>query len=261
MKLSIAIVQLSVIPSDPPANLANMEAFVARAANAGAQLVVFPEDAVTGPLEGQTIYAPYAPEYLAFFQNLAVRYGVDIVPGTWSIAEATGLHNAAYYINADGSVAGLYRKVNLWATEQGVLAPGGAASVFPTAHGMVGLTICWDVAFPPMFTEMARQGAEMVISPTYWSLSRRAELSRKAARNEIELIDALCMARAFENDVVFVYCNAAGTVGEDEADGVLSGRSQATHPHEKVLCKARSNKEEMLFASVSHVRASALPAV
>lgn len=262
MKLSIAIVQQSVVVDDPPANLANMEAFVAKAATAGAQLVVFPEDAVTGPLEGQTRYVQYAPEYLAFFQGLAVRYGVDIVPGTWTIAEATGLSNAAYYINADGSIAGLYRKVNLWPTEQGVLTPGGAVSVFPTAYGMVGLTICWDLAFPLMFTEMARQGAEMVISPTYWSMTRKAELSGKAAKDEIQLIDAMCLARAFENDIVFVYCNAAGTVGEDSADGTLSGRSQATHPHEKVLCKAKGNREEVLYASVSHVRAApAVPAV
>jgi predicted amidohydrolase len=128
--------------------------------------------------------------------------------------------------------------------------------VFPTAHGLVGLTICWDIAFPAMFTEMSRLGAELVVSPTYWSRSRRAEMSRAAARDEIDLIDALCVARSFESDIVFAYCNAAGLVGEDKADGVLSGRSQVTHPHEKVLCRAKGNKEELLLASFTHTRAA-----
>lgn len=261
MQLSIALVQLNVIPNDPPANLASMAEFVAKAAKAGAQLVVFPEDAVTGPLEGQTAYVQHAPEYLAYFQALAVKHQIDIVPGSWSVTEAGAvgpvLCNAAHYINADGSVAGVYRKVNLWATEKATLAPGLAVSVFPTAHGMVGLTICWDIAFPEMFTEMSRQGAELVVSPTYWSLSRRAEQSRGVAKDEIELIDSLCVARSFENDIVFAYCNAAGLVGEEKADGVLSGRSQVTHPHEKVLCKAKGNTEEMLTASFTHTRATA----
>ncbi len=261
MQLSLALVQLNVVVGDPPANLANMEAFIAKAKTAGAQLVVFPEDAVTGPLEGQTLYVQHAPEYLAYFQGLAVKHQIDIVPGSWSVTEA-GAHgpvlcNAAHYINADGSVAGVYRKVNLWETEKATLAPGLAASVFPTAHGMVGLTICWDIAFPNLFTEMSRQGAELVVSPTYWSLSRRAEMSKGVAKDEIELIDALCLARSFENDIVFAYCNAAGKVGEEKADGVLSGRSQVTHPHEKVLCKAKGNKEEMLLASFTHIRAAA----
>lgn len=257
MKLSIALVQLNVVPADPPANLANMEAFIAKAAKAGAQLVVFPEDAVTGPLEGQTLFVQHAPEYLAIFQGLAVKYGIDIVPGSWSVAEGPALFNAAYYINADGSVAGVYRKVNLWATEKAVLTPGAASAVFPTAHGMVGLTICWDISFPLLFAEMAGLGAELVISPTYWSLSRRAEMSRGVAKDEIELIDSLCVARSFENDIVFAYCNAAGLVGDEKADGVLSGRSQVTHPHEKVLRKAKGNKEEMLLASFTHTRATA----
>lgn len=267
MQLTLALIQMDIAPGDPEANLARMDHFVGKAAKRGAQLVVFPEDAITGPLEGQSAFAHRAPEFLGRCIAMAQRHGVDLVPGTWSVPDVVpatgqaGLYNTVWYINADGSVAGYYSKANLWATEQGVITPGPGPVVVPTAHGLVGLSICWDIAFPGMFQAMAAMGAELVVSPTYWSLSRGAETGRAQKREERELIDALCVARAFEADLVLAYCNAAGVVGiegdEDNASaGVLSGRSQLTHPHDKVLAKAIGNGEEMLVSSFTHTRAS-----
>jgi predicted amidohydrolase len=208
-------------------------------------------------MEGQVLFVAYAASYMAYFQSLAIKYGVDIVPGSWTVQEGVSLFNTTHYINKDGSLAGIYRKVNLWETERAMITPGAVASVFPTAYGLVGLTVCWDIAFPLLFSEMSRQGAELVISPTYWSLTREAEYRKSVAKDEILLIDSLCTARAFENDMVFAYCNAAGHVGESKEEGVLSGRSQITHPKERVICKASGNAEELLLAHIKHLRAGA----
>lgn len=253
MQAAIAVVQLDVTTMRPELNLERMESFIVKAAKLGAHLVVFPEDAVTGPLGGQTAFIEQAPGYLAHFQALAVKHGVDLVPGTWTVREGGALYNTAYYINRDGTVAGSYRKVNLWETEKLSLTPGPGVSVFPTAYGLVGLIVCWDIAFPAMFSEMNRLGVEMVISPTYWSFTPKAERIESVGDDEILLIDSLCTARAFENDIVLVYCNAAGEL--EDGSAVLSGRSQVTHPADKVLCKAEENEEEMLFVHVTHTRA------
>lgn len=257
MNLTIALVQMDIAPGDPEANLARMSEFVAKAAGKGADLVVFPEDAITGPLEGQTAFSHRAPEFLSRCSAMAAEHGVDLVPGSWSVPEGGGLYNTAYYVNADGTVAGYYSKVNLWATEDGVITPGPGPKVVQTRHGLVGLTICWDVAFPDMFQSMAGMGAELVVSPTYWSLPRGAQTGFFEKRKERDLIDSLCVSRAFEADLALAYCNAAGTVGEDERSGILSGRSQLTHPHDKVLARARGNGEEMLVERFEHTRAGA----
>ncbi|MBL7950812.1 MAG: carbon-nitrogen hydrolase family protein [Flavobacteriales bacterium] len=248
MQVKIALVQLDIVPMEPLKNLARMEEHAAKAKAAGAQLVVFPEDAVCGPLQGQTAFVPYAAEYLARMQALALRLGVDIVPGSWTVAENGVLYNRTFYINADGTLAGWYSKVNLWATEKLHIAPGPGVSVFPTRFGLVGLIICWDISFPEMFIAMRHLGARLVISPTYWSFPKKALRSEELLDDEVLLIDSLCTTRAFENDILFAYCNAAGELqNPDGSLAVLSGRSQVTHPLQKVLVQAPGNAEEMLL--------------
>lgn len=261
MKLTIAVAQMHVVPADPAANIKKMETFVREAKALGADLVVFPEDAICGPLAGQTAYIAEAPAYLAQMQKLAVTHAVDIVPGTWTVGDGKSLYNQAHYITADGVLAGIYRKAHLWETEKAMITPGSAVSVFPTRFGLVGMTICWDIAFPPLFTAMNRLGVELVISPTYWSVPLARPGTADALRAEQEdtdLIDSLCTARAFENDIVFVYCNAAGTLSLPDGEATLSGRSQITHPVDKVICRSEDNDEDLLIATVTHQRAGKL---
>jgi predicted amidohydrolase len=249
MELTVALVQMQIAPMDPPRNLARIEQFVAQASAKGADLVVFPEDAVCGPLGGQTAFVRYAAEYLARMQALASRHAIDLVPGTWTVADNGVLYNQAHYINADGTLAGIYRKVNLWETERASLASGTGAGVFATRFGPVGMIVCWDISFPALFASMVAQGAQLVISPSYWSFPRNALQGDDLHDDEILLIDSLCTTRAFENNILFAYCNAAGTLELPEGgEAVLSGRSQLTHPLQKVLAKCVGNAEEMLLA-------------
>ncbi len=264
MQLSIAIAQMQVVPNDPPANILKIEQFIQAAIKRGANLIVFPEDAICGPLTGQSAFVAEAPGFLAQMQKLAVTYGVDLVPGTWTVSDGVALYNQAHYITADGVLAGIYRKTHLWETEKAIITPGNSVSVFPTRFGMVGMVICWDLAFPPLFTAMNQLGVELVVSPTYWSVplvEAGTQDTVVAEQQDVDLIDSLCTARAFENDIVFVYCNAAGTLDVPGTEVTLSGRSQITHPVDKVICRSQGNEEELLVAEISHQRASALPAL
>ncbi|HEY0978185.1 MAG TPA: carbon-nitrogen hydrolase family protein [Flavobacteriales bacterium] len=262
MELRMALVQMEVVPMDPLRNLERMGKFVAEAKKAGAELVIFPEDAVCGPLQGQTAFVEHAPAYLAAAQGMAIRHQVDLVPGSWTVADNGLLFNQAHYITKDGVVAGTYRKINLWETEKVALTPGSGVSVFPTRFGQVGLIICWDISFPGMFAAMNELGVELVISPTYWSFPPKALGSEDRLDDEVALIDALCITRAFENNILLAYCNAAGSLDHGAASAVLSGRSQVTHPLEKVLGQCPDNAERVLVVDALLERtplAEALP--
>ncbi len=250
MNLEIALIQFAVRPANPLHNLARMESFVQQSAAKGAELVVFPEDAVTGPLSGQRDFVQYAPQYLAAFQTLAVKHQVDLVPGSWSVSDGAAVYNTAYYINSNGSVGGEYRKINLWDSERALVSPGTTVSVFRTGHGVVGLAICWDLSFPEHFQQAKALGAELIVVPAYWSFATQAARGPAHQDQGIELIDSLCTARAFENDVVIAYCNAAGTLHAEGVAAVLSGRSQCVHPTAGVQCRAPGNEEQLLHCHI-----------
>ena len=80
-------------------------------------------------------------------------------------------YNTAFVIDADGSVAGKYRKVHvpdisLW-REKYYFTPGDLGfPVIDTKHGRIGVQLCWDVFFPEGFRALTLKGAQIIITPT-----------------------------------------------------------------------------------------------
>ena len=85
-------------------------------------------------------------------------------------------HNNAYYnsiamIDADGTVLGTYRKSHIpdgpGYEEKFYFNPGDTGfKVWHTAHGKIGVGICWDQWFPEAARCMVLQGAEILLYPT-----------------------------------------------------------------------------------------------
>jgi len=141
--VSIAVVQLSVAQYKVEANISKMKHFIEEAANAGANLVVFPEDAITGPINGDRQFVDFEERHVRYFQQLASQYTIDVVPGSIIEGNSSGWYNTTYYIDKTGTIKGKYRKVHLWHPERAYLTPGSGFSVFETNFGKVGLVICW----------------------------------------------------------------------------------------------------------------------
>jgi predicted amidohydrolase len=252
MNVTIAVVQFAVVQARPEENLAKARRFIAEAAAAQADMIVFPEDFVTGPLGGDAAQADYDGRYRAYFQQLAREYTIDIVAG--SIIEGDQddqLYNTTYYIDKSGTIKGRYRKVNLWLSERSYLTPGNEVVVCDTAYGKVGLIICWDLIFPEIFREMMRRGVELVLCPSYWCVEDAGVGLTYDPDSEVKLVDALCVARAFENEVVLVYANAAES--SNAQNETLLGRSQIAVPFRGVLQRLEHAREEMFLQRVETV--------
>jgi len=140
------------------------EQFIATASSE-AQIIVFPEDFIVGPLLGKSQFADYDGRYFKHFQQLASTYAIDIVAGSIPEGTQTGLFNTACYIDNTGNILGKYRKVNLWIPERDYNTPGNEICVFQTRFGKVGLIILLDLMFPEIFRAMLRKGVEIVICP------------------------------------------------------------------------------------------------
>src|SRR5713101_2941623 len=231
MYLKIAVVQFAINQFAPEQNLAKAEQFIAEASSEN-DLIVFPEDFIMGPLNGRNEFADYDGYYVKHFQQLASKYHIDIVPGSIIEGDLAGLYNTTYYIDRSGEIQARYQKVNLWLPERSYITAGTGTPVFNTRYGKIGLIICWDLMFPEVFRAMVRQDVDIVICPSYWCFEDAGEGVKHDANAEIKLVNALCVTRAFENEVVLVYANAANYEGVEEH---LIGRSQITVPFKGAL--------------------------
>lgn len=223
-----------------------------RAAQANAQVIVFPEQFLTGPLNGNVELIDEKGKYVRLLRNLARRYALDVVAGSIIERDAQGLHNTAHYIDATGSLLASYHKINLWQPERKGLLPGEQPVVFETAYGKVGLAICWDLVAPALWRTMASKGAEFVFCPAYWCAQLFGNEVKHDRYAEIKHVDALCIARAFENELFLAYCNAAGSHYQDTETFPknLIGHSQITAPFKGAMQRLNHNSEELLLQEV-----------
>lgn len=251
MNVRIAVVQLSIQQFAPDENLARAEHFLQQASG-NADIVVFPEDFISGPLQGALQLADADGRYVRHFQQLARHYDLDIVPGSIIEMDAADgrLYNTAYYIDRTGTIKGRYRKINLWHPERSYITAGSEVEVFETAYGRVGLVICWDLIYPEVFRALLKQGAELVFCPSYWCYEDAGIGLTHDPDSEVRLINALCPARAFENEIVLVYANAADNLVPTKSLERPIGRSQIAVPFKGALCVLEHTHEEMFIQTV-----------
>ncbi len=175
-ELSVAALQMAMV-DDVDANVAVAERLVREAASEGARIVLIPE-----LFEGPYFCKDQLPEHLDRARPLAghptiehfcaVAKELDVVLPL-SLYERAGqsLFNTVAIVDADGSVLGHYRKSHIpdgpGYTEKYYFSPGDTGfRVWETAHGTIGVAICWDQWFPEAARSMALLGAEVLLYPT-----------------------------------------------------------------------------------------------
>lgn len=168
--LRLAAAQISS-GSDPTENLRTIEAEAARAAEAGARLVAFPEasmacfgtdlPAIAEPLDGA---------FATGVRACAERLGVTLVVGMFEPADDGRVHNTL--LATGGGVEASYRKIHLFdafgSRESDLVAPGSDLVTIDVDGVSVGLATCYDLRFADQFTALGRAGAQVVVVPASW---------------------------------------------------------------------------------------------
>jgi N-carbamoylputrescine amidase len=109
------------------------------------------------------------PTVTTFRQKAAKAESVVVLP--FFEREGTSYYNSCAVIDADGELAGVYRKVHLpdiplW-EEKHYFSPGDHGfPVFKTRYGKIGVQISWDNLFPEVARILALKGADILVAPT-----------------------------------------------------------------------------------------------
>ncbi|NJQ08356.1 carbon-nitrogen hydrolase family protein [Streptomyces lonarensis] len=223
-------------PADNAAGAAALRGTIARAAAAGARLLVTPELSLTGYALGDTVReraetadGPGA----AAVARAAADHGIAVVHGFPELDPATGaVHNSVQLTGADGRVSATYRKTHLYGDfERGAFTPGEKLVVQAVLDGLtVGLLVCYDVEFPEAVRAHALAGTDLLLVPT--ALMRPYEVVARA----------LVPTRAWENQLWVAYANRCGAEGELE----FTGLSALAAPDGTVPARAGTGTELLL---------------
>jgi predicted amidohydrolase len=172
--------------ADVDANMATVHRLVGEAASRGAKVVVVPECfAYLGPEAGKLPIAESLEEggpILDRCREAARSAGCDVVyGGFWEKgAEADKVRNACIYMQADGSIASVYRKIHLFdvdlpdgtkVLESETVEAGGDPVVAEAPFGTLGLSVCYDLRFPELYRRLVDQGAIALAIPAAFTLT------------------------------------------------------------------------------------------
>lgn len=108
----------------------------------------------------------FTESYLELFNKLAVKYNVNVIPGTHFVVENDRLFNIAYLFRRDGTIAKQY-KLHITPSERrwwGV-EPGDRLEVFDTDCGKIAICICNDIEFPELSRIATEKGASIIFVP------------------------------------------------------------------------------------------------
>jgi predicted amidohydrolase len=212
--MRIAVAQI-LSGTDPADNLQLVRDYTGRAAEAGASLVVFPEATMCRfgvPLA--PIAEPVDGPWADGIRRIAADAGITVVAGMFTPADDGRVANTL--VATGPGTDAHYDKIHLYDafgfTESSTVAPGRAPVVVTVDDVGVGLTTCYDLRFPELFTTLARRGAELIVVSASWA----------AGPGKLEQWTLLARARALDSTSYIVAAGQADP-GEPLASSAPTG--------------------------------------
>jgi len=239
--LRIALAQINLCVGDIEGNAERIIAEIDRAAAGGADIVVFPELAVTGyPPEDLLLKPSFVEHNMRALERIAGA--CKDLAAVVGFAEAdSDIYNAAAVIRS-GSVAGVHRKNFLpnygVFDEMRYFRRGRGTNVYRLGSVLFGVSVCEDIWYPegPHREQAICGGASVLIN-----INASPFHSMKWKWRE-----AMLATRASDNGAYVVYLNLVG--GQDEL--VFDGHSMVFDPSGRLIARGRSFEEEMIFVDL-----------
>ncbi len=238
--MRLALCQMNATVGDIAGNADRIREGLAGAREAGAQLVLFPELALTGyPPEDLLLKEHFLADARGALERIASEV-VGLVAVVGFPERAEDVYNAAAVL-AGGAVHAIYRKVYLpnygVFDEQRYFQTGGVGAVIDIGEQRVGLTVCEDIWEPgPPATEEALAGAALIAN-----ISASPYHAGKGAEREL-----MFAQRARENVACVAFCALVG--GQDEL--VFDGHSCVLDHTGRTIARAAQFEEDLLLCDL-----------
>ena len=229
--IKAAAIQFNVKQGDVDANLAYVREALHRVAGQGAQLVVLPEMWSSGfSYKNLNVLALRTAAIVEELLALALELKLVII-GSMPEPNGDKVFNTVHVID-NGTLAGIYRKMHLFSLlgEDKAFSGGDQWLLAETTLGKIGVIVCYDLRFPELSRRLALEGAVVICVPAQWPRPRQ------------EHWRTLLRARAIENQLYVISCNACGIVGKLD----FFGMSMIIDPKGELIAEAGDEERDIL---------------
>ncbi len=238
--LRVAMAQVNVTVGDLKGNTEKIVQYVNEAREFQADVVVFPELAITGyPPEDLLMKSHFIQDNLDMMNYVRERSNdITVIVGLVDLLDGT--RNAASFIN-DGNLVDVYQKIQLpnygVFDEKRYFKSGKSSPVYVVNGIKMGINICEDIWYPdgPILLQ-SKLGAEVIININGSPYHQGKPKLRKQMLTE----------RAIDNEVFVVYVNLVG--GQDEL--IFDGNSMILDPSGKVLSEGEYFIEDLVITDL-----------
>lgn len=195
--------------TDRAKNLETASELIVKAGK-NADLVVLPENAMYSDPSKDPGNKPYSESlkgaFVAGIKAAAKSGNIDVVAGFTETSDNDRPYNTLVHVNAQGALAGVYRKIHLYdafgyrESESVTAAAASEPLVFDLKGVKVAAATCYDIRFPEMSRWLIDHGADVIVLPAAWAVGPMKEMHW----------ETLVRARAIENTVYFAACGQTG---------------------------------------------------
>jgi N-carbamoylputrescine amidase len=245
----VGLVQMACSPN-AKRNMEKAVDSIRSAAKQGAQIICLPELFLTQYFcqtenpKNFSLAEPLPGPTSTIFSNLAKELQVVLIVPLFEKRTQGIYHNTAIVIDADGSIAGTYRKMHIpddpCFYEKFYFTPGdNGFKSFTTRYGRVGVLICWDQWFPEAARLTTLSGAQFLFYPTAIGFQ---DEDTNVYKKQISAWETIQKSHAISNSV---FLGSVNRVGRENALSFW-GRSFICNPFGEVISQAEDKPQVIL---------------
>jgi len=198
--MKIALVSLEQVWEDKKTNLILCEEYIHKASTKNVDLIIFPEMTLTGFSNAieKNAEDEKGSRTIGNFIQLSKKFNIAILFGL-IIKFNNKAENRAIFITKNGKNIGSYSKIHPFSLvgEDKYFKSGSNLCVVKFENIRIGLTICYDLRFPELYSGLARQ-CDVIVNIANWPKKR------------VEHWNTLLKARAIENQLFVAGINRIG---------------------------------------------------
>lgn len=249
MTVQVALIQMSC-GTNMQSNIDKAAAMVCQAADAGANIVClqelfasryFPQSV---NVKHYQLACALPDTSVAVMQKIAADKKLVLIVPVYECARPGINFNSAVVVDADGSIAGKFRKVHIpegpQYLEKYYFTPGDLGyPVFETAYATIGIGICWDEWFPEVARILGLKGAQIIFYPS--AIGSEPDQPGYSSQPAWETV---IKSHGIVNGLFVAAVNRVGR--EDEMS--FYGGSFVSNPYGEVLARGDNESDQVVSA-------------